>query len=154
MAIRKRAQKPATSLSSHADSIIKDALSELKNPARRLLGKRILTLGGIAMLSGCDLSNDKSVNTMLRRMSFFNDDVQARGVWVTGSQLAPPRRARSVRVRNGQAFVTDGPFAETKEMVGGFDILECASFEDAVSVAARHPVAQVGTIELRPLWGG
>jgi DMSO/TMAO reductase YedYZ molybdopterin-dependent catalytic subunit len=77
MTFRKRAVQPDTFLSSHAESIIKDARNELKNPARRLLGKRVLTLGGIAMLSGCDLSNDKSVNTMLRRMSFFNDDVQA-----------------------------------------------------------------------------
>ena len=81
------------------------------------------------------------------------DDARARGVWVTGSQVAPPRRARSVRVRNGQAFVTDGPFAETKEMVGGFDILDCASLEEAVKIAAQHPVAQVGTIEVRPFWG-
>ena len=50
---------------------------ELKAPARRLFGKRILTLGGLAMLSGCDLTNDKSVNAMLRKMSSFNDDVQA-----------------------------------------------------------------------------
>src|SRR5580692_11613123 len=77
MTMRKKTQKPAPFLSSHADSIIKDAHGELKSPARRLLGKRILTLGGIAMLSGCDLTNDKSVNTMLRKMSFFNDDVQA-----------------------------------------------------------------------------
>ncbi len=77
MTFRKRPRKPDTFLSSNAESIIKDAHNELKDPARRLLGKRILTLGGIAMLSGCDLSNDKSVNTMLRKMSFFNDDVQA-----------------------------------------------------------------------------
>ena len=55
------------------------------------------------------------------------DDLQARGMWLTGDQLAPPRRARSVRVRDGKAIVTDGPFAETKEAVGGFDIIECGS---------------------------
>ena len=77
MTFRKRPGKPDTFLSSNAQSIIKDAHNELKDPARRLLGKRILTLGGIALLSGCDLSNDKSVNTMLRKISFFNDDVQA-----------------------------------------------------------------------------
>lgn len=81
------------------------------------------------------------------------DDLQARGIWVTGDQLAPPRRARSIRVRNGKALVTDGPFTETKEAVGGFDILECGSMEEAVEIAAGHPVAQVGTIEVRPLWG-
>jgi hypothetical protein len=81
------------------------------------------------------------------------DDVQARGIWVTGDQLAPPRRARTVRVRGEKTFVTDGPFAETKEAVGGFDIIECGSLEEAVEVAAGHPVAQSGTIEVRPLWG-
>ena len=81
------------------------------------------------------------------------DDLQSRGIWVTGDQLAPPRRARSVRVRDGRAIVTDGPFAETKEAVGGFDILECGSLEEAIEIASRHPVAQSGTIEVRPLWG-
>jgi hypothetical protein len=81
------------------------------------------------------------------------DDLQARGMWVTGDQLAPPRRGRSVRVRDGKSIVTDGPFAETKEAVGGFDIIECGSLEEAVDIAAGHPVAQMGTIEVRPLWG-
>ena len=81
------------------------------------------------------------------------DDVQERGIWVTGDQLAPPRRARSVRVRDGKTMVTDGPFVETKEAVGGFDLIECDSLEEAVEIASRHPVAQVGTIEVRPLWG-
>ncbi len=81
------------------------------------------------------------------------DDLQARGLWVTGDQLAPPRRARSVRVRDGKAIVTDGPFAETKEAVGGFDIIECGSLDEAVEIAAGHPVAQMGTIEVRPLRG-
>ena len=81
------------------------------------------------------------------------DDLQARGKWVTGDRLAPPRRARSVRVRDGKKLVTDGPFAETKEVVGGFDIIECDSIEEAVEIAAGHPVAEVGTIEVRPFWG-
>ncbi|HYT52197.1 MAG TPA: YciI family protein [Gaiellaceae bacterium] len=81
------------------------------------------------------------------------DDLQARSIWVTGDQLAPPRRARSVRVRDGKAIVTDGPFAATKEVIGGFDILECGSLEEAVEIAAAHPVAQMRTIEVRPLWG-
>jgi hypothetical protein len=82
------------------------------------------------------------------------DDLQERGIWLTGDQLAPPRRARSVRVRDGKTLVTDGPFAETKEAVGGFDLLECGSLEEAVEIAASHPMAEAGTIEVRPLWGG
>jgi hypothetical protein len=81
------------------------------------------------------------------------EDLQARKMWVTGDQLAPPRRARSVRVRDGKTVVTDGPFVETKEAVGGFDIIKCESLEEAVAIAARHPVARTGTIEVRPLWG-
>ncbi len=80
-------------------------------------------------------------------------DLRARGAWVMGDQLAPPRRARSVRVRGGRAIVSDGPFAETKEAVGGFDIIECGSLEEAVEIAAGHPVAEIGTIEVRPFWG-
>jgi hypothetical protein len=81
------------------------------------------------------------------------DDLQARGIWLTGDQLAPPRRARTVRVRDGKTTVTDGPFAETKEAVGGFDLLECDSLDEAVEIAANHPLAQTGAIEVRPLWG-
>jgi hypothetical protein len=81
------------------------------------------------------------------------DELRAKGIWLTGDQLAPPRRARSVRVRGGKTLVTDGPFAETKEAVGGFDLLECGSFEEAVEIAATHPLAEIGTIEVRPLWG-
>ena len=81
------------------------------------------------------------------------DDLHARGIWKIGDQLAPPRRARTVRVRNGETIVTDGPFAETKEAVGGFDVLECGSFEEAVAIAATHPLAQSGAIEVRPFFG-
>jgi hypothetical protein len=81
------------------------------------------------------------------------NDLQARGMWVTGDQLAPPRRGRSVRVRDGKPIVTDGPFAETKEAVGGFDLIECGGLDEAVEIAAGHPIAQFGTIEVRPLWG-
>ena len=81
------------------------------------------------------------------------DDLRARGMWVTGDQLAPPRRGRSVRVREGKKLVTDGPYAETKEVVGGFDIIEAGNLEEAVEIASEHPVAQIGTIEVRPLWG-
>ena len=79
------------------------------------------------------------------------EDLQARGIWVSGDQLAPPRQARSIRVREGETIVTDGPFAETKEAVGGFDIIECGSLEEAVEIAAGHPGAKTGTIEVRPI---
>jgi DMSO/TMAO reductase YedYZ molybdopterin-dependent catalytic subunit len=70
-----------------ADLIIKDAAKELKAPARRLFGQRILSLGGLALLSGCSITDDKSVNAMLRKISSFNDDVQA--LLFDPSKLAP-----------------------------------------------------------------
>jgi len=87
MIFQKRTQKSDTLLVSQAEAIVQDARNELKNPARRLLGKRVLTLGGIALLSGCNLSNDKSVNAMLRKMSSFNDNVQA--LLFNPNQMAP-----------------------------------------------------------------
>jgi len=82
------------------------------------------------------------------------EDVDARGIRLDGDMLAPPRRAATVRVRNGKMNVTEGPFIETKEAIGGFDILECDSLEEAVKIAAGHPVAEAGTIEVRPYYGG
>ena len=82
------------------------------------------------------------------------EDVQARGVRLDGDMLAPPRRAASVRVRGGKTLVTEGPFAETKEAIGGYDILECASLDEAIAIASAHPVASSGTIEVRPFYGG
>jgi hypothetical protein len=81
-------------------------------------------------------------------------DVEARGIRLDGDMLAPPRRAATVRVREGKVSVTEGPFIETKEAIGGFDILECQSMEEAIEIAAAHPVAEGGTIELRPFYGG
>jgi hypothetical protein len=101
-----------------------------------------------------DAQNEPAPNETRDEEGFpWLDDLQARGIWVTGDQLAPPRRAKSVRVRGGNALITDGPFAETKEAVGGFDIIECGSLEEAVEIAAGHPIAQMGTIEVRPFWG-
>jgi hypothetical protein len=81
------------------------------------------------------------------------DDVQARGKRLDGDMLAPPRRAATVRVRDGRTVVTEGPFIETKEAVGGFDILDCESMAEAIEIAAAHPVARSGTIEVRPFYG-
>ncbi len=80
------------------------------------------------------------------------DDVMARGIRLDGDRLKPAREARTVAVRDGEMLVSDGPFAETKEVICGYDVLECASIEEAVEVAAAHPVAAFGKIEVRPFW--
>ena len=80
------------------------------------------------------------------------DDTSSRGVRLYGSELEPPARARTVRVRGSRTLVTDGPFAETKEQIAGFDVLECADLDEVVEIAARHPMARLGLLEVRPFW--
>jgi hypothetical protein len=74
----------------------------------------------------------------------------ARGRRVLGSILAAPSAATTVRVRKGELLLTDGPFAETKEVIAGFDIIECADLDEAIEVARTHPMAYRGRLELRP----
>ena len=83
-------------------------------------------------------------------MPWYEETV-AKGVEVIGKPLAGPETARTVRVRNGETLVTDGPYVETKEFIGGIGILECESLEQAIEVTARHPVAGHNAIELREL---
>ena len=80
------------------------------------------------------------------------DDLEARGKRITGDRLRPVGEARTVRVRGGKRMVTDGPFAEAKEVILGFDILECDSIDEAVDIAAKHPMARAGRIEVRAFW--
>ena len=79
-------------------------------------------------------------------------EMDGRGVRLQGEPLRPVSEASTVRVRGGEVLVSDGPFAETKEQIGGFDIIECADLDEALEVASKHPVARFGTIEIRPLW--
>ena len=71
---------------------------------------------------------------------------------LAGGPLRPADTATTVRVRDGQVLVSDGPFAETKEQIAGFDIIECDDLDEAIDVASRHPVARFGSIEVRPFW--
>jgi hypothetical protein len=77
-------------------------------------------------------------------------EMDGRGIRRFGSELEPPGAARTVRVRDKHAVVTDGPFAETKEQIAGFDVLECTDLDEAIEVAAKHPMARAGLLEVRP----
>ena len=81
-------------------------------------------------------------------------EMLARGVTLHGDRLQDVSDATTVQVRNREMLVSDGPFAETKEVICGFDILECADLDEAVRVAAAHPVAAFGRIEVRAFWPG
>jgi len=80
------------------------------------------------------------------------DEMEATGVKVHGGRLRPSAESLTLRIRGGEQLRTDGPFAETKEQIAGFDVLECDSLEQAIEVAWRHPSARAGTFELRPFW--
>jgi len=80
------------------------------------------------------------------------DDVDGRGKRITGDALRPATEAVTVRISQEQVLVSDGPFADTKEWIAGFDILECDDLDEAIAIAARHPQANGGKLELRRFW--
>jgi hypothetical protein len=79
-------------------------------------------------------------------------DTYDTGRAVIGDRLRPPADAVGVQVRSGEVVVTDGPFTETKEVIAGFDVLEAPDLDEAIKIAAAHPMAYTGAIELRPFW--
>jgi hypothetical protein len=81
----------------------------------------------------------------------FTEDVQKAGTMKGGAPLQPTATATTVRVRDGKRMVTDGPFAETKEWLSGFYLLDCKSLDEALDWAAKIPGAKYGSIEVRPL---
>jgi hypothetical protein len=82
------------------------------------------------------------------------EEMDGRGVRLQGNQLAPVSDATTVRVREGEILIADGPFAETKEQIGGYDLLDCSDLDEALEVAAKHPVARYGLLEVRPFMEG
>ena len=79
------------------------------------------------------------------------EELKSQGKYLFGDQLQPASTAQTVRVRDGQPLVTDGPFAETREQVGGFFMIEAENIDEAKSIAARIPSSRTGTIEVRPV---
>ena len=81
----------------------------------------------------------------------LRQELAAKGQFVGGSQLHPVATASSVRVRNGRELITDGPFAETHEQLGGYFLIEAKNLDEALRIAARIPSAREGTVEVRPI---
>jgi len=92
---------------------------------------------------------DGRFDSMMRECFGHADELQGQGLLLHSEQLQPPATARSVRLRNGRQMVVDGPFAETKEILGGFNLIEAADMDEAVRIASEFPWAQVGCIEVR-----
>lgn len=82
----------------------------------------------------------------------FTQSIRESGVYKGGNALQPVTTATSVRVRDGKTLLTDGPFAETTEQLGGYYLVDAANLDDAIAIAARIPGARFGTIEVRPVW--
>jgi hypothetical protein len=78
-------------------------------------------------------------------------DLHAKGQYLAAAPLHPVSTATSVRVRNGKPLVTDGPFAETREQLGGYFLIDARNLDEAIATAARIPGARVGTVEIRPV---
>jgi hypothetical protein len=100
--------------------------------------------------------NEQAMDDAQRQQCYVDSaqltqDLHAKGQYVTAAPLHPVSTATSVRVREGRSLVTDGPFAETREQLGGYYIVEAKDLDEAIAIAARIPPAQKGTIEIRPV---
>lgn len=89
--------------------------------------------------------------TLDRDSLAYNDELQRRNQYIAAEALAPAGNARTVRVRHGKTSVMDGPFSETKEVVGGFILVEATGMDEAVGIAEGIPLAKLGSIEVRPI---
>jgi hypothetical protein len=81
-------------------------------------------------------------------------DLEARGLQVLGNALLGPEEARTIRIRDGETLITDGPFTETKEFIAGIDVVSCADHQQAIQLAVAHPIARYHAIEVRPFYAG
>jgi hypothetical protein len=90
--------------------------------------------------------------SMLGEYMKFGEEMTERGVLQGGERLRPTSDATTVQVRDGEVITSDGPFAETKEQIGGFYLVDCKDLDEAIEIAAKIPGARVGKIEVRPIW--
>ncbi|MBB5867030.1 hypothetical protein F4553_000409 [Allocatelliglobosispora scoriae] len=80
------------------------------------------------------------------------EEMDGRGARLMGDRVRPGSDATVVRVVNGEVLLTDGPYAETKDLIAGFDVIECADLDEAIQIAAKHPMSRGGVLELRAFW--
>lgn len=96
-------------------------------------------------------AGEAALNEAMDEAVALTHELYDRGQYVLASPLESPTTATSVRVRNGKQVVTDGPYAETREILGGFYVIDVKDLNEAISIAARHPGARLGTVEVRPI---
>jgi hypothetical protein len=107
----------------------------------------------LLMIYNCDRPEpgDPGFSDALARVNAFADECRRRGALVAGDPLQGEHTATTVSVRDGRTLVTDGPFVETHEHLGGYYVLDCADLDEALELAALCPMAEQGSIEVRPL---
>nr|WP_042189087.1 YciI family protein [Kibdelosporangium sp. MJ126-NF4]CEL18651.1 hypothetical protein [Kibdelosporangium sp. MJ126-NF4]CTQ98135.1 hypothetical protein [Kibdelosporangium sp. MJ126-NF4] len=105
------------------------------------------------LIYNCDRPGpaDPGFAEALARVNAFADELRRRGALVTGDPLHGENTATTVSVRDGRTLITDGPFAETHEHLGGYYVLECRDLDEALELAALCPMAESGSIEVRPV---
>jgi hypothetical protein len=96
--------------------------------------------------------NPGSRESMTAEYMEFTKSIIQGGQFKAGDRLKPTSAASTVRVRNGKVLTTDGPFAETREQLGGYYLVEAKNVDEAIAIAARIPGAKLGSIEVRPVW--
>jgi len=104
------------------------------------------------LLYNDDAPIDGDEQDILRRYGVFTQEVRDNGTFVEGNRLQPASTSATIRIRDGETLVTDGPFAETKEQLGGYYVLECENIDEALAYAAKIPAVEYGSIEVRPVW--
>jgi len=92
------------------------------------------------------------ITSMTAEYTEFTKGIIQAGQFKAGDRLKPTSAATTVRVRNGQTVTTDGPFAETREQLGGYYLVDAKNLDEAIAIAARIPGARIGSIEVRPIW--
>jgi hypothetical protein len=94
----------------------------------------------------------EAIAAMMAQYGAFTQEVRDRGAFIAAEALQPVATATTVRIRDGQTITTDGPFAETKEALGGFYLIDARDLDEAIELAAKIPGAREGSIEVRPVW--
>ena len=94
---------------------------------------------------------ENDYDAVVEEVLFYREELRESGNYIASSPLQPVREAMTIRVRNGNVSVTDGPFAETREQLGGFYLIEAVDLNDAIRLASKMPPARLGCIEIHPL---
>ena len=98
-----------------------------------------------------DAMSESEYDAVVSETLDYREELRQSGHYIASSPLQPVQMATTIRVRNGKVFITDGPFAETKEQLGGFYLIEARDLNDAIRLASKMPPARLGCIEVRPI---